>query len=1189
MSRIIGIALGLLTLNAVAAEAATLTVCASGCLYSDPQAAVNAARYGDTVLLRAGETFVSHLLLPAKSGSGWIDIRSDASDSVLPGPSVRLVPEGRSGANTSRSHLARFVGRGGYYKTSPLLRAAPGAHGYRLRFLEFDGVAHLGYETLVQLGEDGTEARPYDLVLDRVYVHGHRTKGQKRGIALHGVRLSVVNSYISDIMMVNADSQGIVGYNGPGPTLIENNYIEAAAENILFGGGMPMTSGLVPSDITIRGNHLYKPLKWRDDILARPSGLRAGSAVSGSLSSGTHHFKVVALMSTGRRTAVSRASAELAVSVSSGRGVPLSWSAVSGADRYRIYRGTSAGGQTRYLDTPSSSTSFTYKGASELSGSPASTGTRWVIKNALELKNAERVRIEGNLIENVWKAGQHGYAIVLTPRNEGTATWIRVRDVTITGNIVRGASGVLNMIGFDDTGPSMRTERVTVRNNLFYDIDNSKYGGLAKVFLIGDGPSDVVIDRNTIIHTNTSVLYVYGSTTVPDFAYTNNISLHNKYGIMGDGRSMGTPTIAKYFPDGVVTCNVLAGGEASLYPTPNAFPSVSQWTASFQDYAGADYRLKSGSPVAMAGCAGKVPGVDFAVLNAALGGATDSTDPPPAETSDNAPPVARPGGPYSAAAGASVTVNGSASTDADGSIAGYWWTWGDEVLVRAADLPGSAIRGSEWVRETSSAAAGGASLRNPNRGAPKRSTALASPESYVEFKVSVAAGVPYRLWMRMNASGNSYSNDSLFAQFSGAITASGQQLARIGTTGALPVILEEGSGAGVSGWGWNDDHYGGLGTPIYFAAPGVQTIRIQAREDGVAWDQLVLSSATYYDAAPGLRKNDTIIVPGSFGSSQGASASHSYQQEGVYPLALTVVDNGGAASAAATTVNVGDGAGADDAPADTATIARAGGPYTAVAGSSLTVSGQESVGADGTIKSYRWTWADDVLVRAADLPGSAIRGSEWTRESSTMAAGGAAIRNPNRNASKRTSASITPASYVEFQVQVASGVPYHLWMRLNASGDSYSNDSLYVQFSNAVDQAGNRIARIGTTDGLPVILEDGSGAGVSGWGWTDNHYGGMGHPVYFATAGVQTIRIQAREDGVGWDQLLLTSNAYATAAPGLTRRDTTVLPASFGSDDGAIATHTYTQGGVYPLGLTVVDGSGKSDSAATTVAVSGGR
>ena len=70
----------------------------------------------------------------------------------------------------------------------------------------------------------------------------------------------MLNSYISDIKAVNADSQAIAGYNGAGPFTIENNYLEAAGENVLFGGADPAVTNLVPSDIVLRRNHLFKPL-----------------------------------------------------------------------------------------------------------------------------------------------------------------------------------------------------------------------------------------------------------------------------------------------------------------------------------------------------------------------------------------------------------------------------------------------------------------------------------------------------------------------------------------------------------------------------------------------------------------------------------------------------------------------------------------------------------------------------------------------------------------------------------------------------------------------------------------------------------------------------------------------------------------------------------------------------------------
>ena len=42
-----------------------------------------------------------------------------------------------------------------------------------------------------------------------------------------------------------------------------NNYLEAAGENVMFGGADPKIPNLVPSDIEIRRNHFAKPLSWK--------------------------------------------------------------------------------------------------------------------------------------------------------------------------------------------------------------------------------------------------------------------------------------------------------------------------------------------------------------------------------------------------------------------------------------------------------------------------------------------------------------------------------------------------------------------------------------------------------------------------------------------------------------------------------------------------------------------------------------------------------------------------------------------------------------------------------------------------------------------------------------------------------------------------------------------------------------
>jgi hypothetical protein len=76
------------------------------------------------------------------------------------------------------------------------------------------------------------------------------------------------------------------------------------------------------------------------------------------------------------------------------------------------------------------------------------------------------------------------------------------------------------------------------------------------------------------------------------------------------------------------------------------------------------------------------------------------------------------------------------------------------------------------------------------------------------------------------------------------------------------VNLEDCSGCGLSGWGWQDNGYGAgvLGPEIYFAASGPQTIRIQVREDGLGIDQIVLSPSLYRTASPGALKNDGTVL-----------------------------------------------------------------------------------------------------------------------------------------------------------------------------------------------------------------------------------------------------------------------------------------------------------------------------------------
>jgi hypothetical protein len=124
------------------------------------------------------------------------------------------------------------------HRGAPAISAQPGAGHYRFLALEitttFSTLESVQYG-LVDLGEDlatGESATsvselPHDITIDRCYIHGTPNGNVKRGIALNGASLAVIDSYISDIHVVGQDTQTIAGWNGPGPFKIVDNELEA--------------------------------------------------------------------------------------------------------------------------------------------------------------------------------------------------------------------------------------------------------------------------------------------------------------------------------------------------------------------------------------------------------------------------------------------------------------------------------------------------------------------------------------------------------------------------------------------------------------------------------------------------------------------------------------------------------------------------------------------------------------------------------------------------------------------------------------------------------------------------------------------------------------------------------------------------------------------------------------------------
>ena len=215
------------------------------------QHALDAARPGDWIELQSGATYTGPFRLRRFDGDGWVVVTSSAPN--LPAPGTRVSP----------GHAALMAKLRA--SSDAVIVTDPGAHHYRLVGLDIAPRAARWLVALLQLGgeEASADLLPHDIVVDRCYLHGDPAKGTRRGVALNARRAAVVDSHLADFKEAGADSQAIAGWNGPGPFAITNNYLEAAGENVMFGGADPTIEGLVPSDIVMRHNHLAKPVRWR--------------------------------------------------------------------------------------------------------------------------------------------------------------------------------------------------------------------------------------------------------------------------------------------------------------------------------------------------------------------------------------------------------------------------------------------------------------------------------------------------------------------------------------------------------------------------------------------------------------------------------------------------------------------------------------------------------------------------------------------------------------------------------------------------------------------------------------------------------------------------------------------------------------------------------------------------------------
>lgn len=531
----------------------------------DLQSALNNASCGDTIQLQAGATFTGAYTFPAKNcnDGNWIIVRTSADDSLLPAEGSRLTPcyagvsslPGRPALNCVATNKVVATLLLPSSDIGPVILAS-GANYYRLIGLEITRASGTGFvSSLASVAAGGTAN---NIIFDRVWMHGTAQDDTNRGIWLEGgTYISAIDSYFTDYHCVSitgscTDSQAIAGGLGSppmGPYKITDNFLEAAGENILFGGGAATGT---PADIQISQNHMFKPLTW----LKGQPGFVGGT-----------------------------------------------------------------------------------------------NGNPFVVKNFVELKNAQRVLLDGNIMDDVWGGfSQSGFAVVLTPKNQaGSGSTnqcpiCELTDVTLRYTSISHVGAGLQIANAlsGNNGVPLAGERYSIHDVVIDDIDGVLYDGPSQFAEISTNAGAPLLQNVTINHVTafpSSTMLIVGdqvatSTPMSNFIFTNNLINAGTYPIWSTGN--GGSTNCAYYDIPLTTFNdcfvsstfstnamiAAPSGAPAGWPSGNFFPA-SAAAVQFVNYNGGNggnYELQSSSPYKNKGTDGMDLGADIVALDSAIAG-----------------------------------------------------------------------------------------------------------------------------------------------------------------------------------------------------------------------------------------------------------------------------------------------------------------------------------------------------------------------------------------------------------------------------------------------------------------------------------------------------------------------------------------------------------------------------------------
>lgn len=279
------------------------------------------------------------------------------------------------------------------------------------------------------------------------------------------------------------------------------------------------------------------------------------------------------------------------------------------------------------------------------------SGKPFIVKNLLELKNAQRVLFDGNILDDSWGGvGQMGFALVLTPRNQNSQCPLcRVTDITLRNSVIRHMGSAMSIANAPaDTGAiATAGERYSIHDLIFEDISADMYKGFgAFAMVISNGPQlqDVKIDHVTAFPDRVS--FIVGadrSKPLPaSFSVTNSILNAGERDVTSTGGGpqncaygvvqMGPEAIFRScFREMTFTHNAIIN-PAKQWPKGNSFPKNKDDVGFVRVNQGkeGDYRLcwekdkpascKKASPFRQSGSDGKDLGADIDAVNAATEG-----------------------------------------------------------------------------------------------------------------------------------------------------------------------------------------------------------------------------------------------------------------------------------------------------------------------------------------------------------------------------------------------------------------------------------------------------------------------------------------------------------------------------------------------------------------------------------------